>query len=86
LEDALKKLVYINKFPNLAVDFSYKKELNSYDFYSLAGKIFDIDFNVEPNKDILEKTPLIKVDLIFVEDIYNTKKTLAEPPKAASIL
>jgi hypothetical protein len=68
------------------VNFSYKKELNSYDFYSLAGKIFDIDFNVEPNKDILQKTSLIKVDLTFVEDIYNTKKSLAELPKATSVL
>jgi hypothetical protein len=42
LEDALKKLVYLDKFKNLDTSLTLKKNLNAYEFYTIANNTLDL--------------------------------------------
>lgn len=83
LEDALKKLVYLDKFKNLDTSLTLKKNLNAYEFYTIANNTLDLWFEVELNKEQLKITGLIREDLIYVEDIYLSRKDEAKSSKVS---
>lgn len=69
IENAIKKLVYINKIDNLDKNLYLKKEMNAFVFYTLAKEILDLDINID--KDYLLKRNVNIDDLNVIKETFD---------------
>lgn len=84
IENALKKLVYLNKIDNTNSNLQLNKEMNAFVFYTLANKILSLDLIID--KEYLINRNVNLNDLNIINNIYNNKKISEENNSTNNIL
>ena len=68
LEDALKKFVYLDRIPNVEKTIDPSKEIDAFEFYSLAKKLLKV--NIDVKYDALSWHIITNTDLVNIRNWY----------------
>lgn len=69
IEDALKKIVYLDRLPNSNIDLKLEEKITALEFYSFAIKFLNLWF-FELDEEILGARWVSNEDLIYIRDSY----------------
>lgn len=68
LEDAMKKFIYLDRFPNLNINLEINSDVDAFEFYALAKQLLKL--NINPTSDALKWNIVTRDDFVYIRNSY----------------